>query len=250
MKNVTDELPGKIFKQNKLERSFLYMSKRKLRCPHCGCKGYILSDLWGTTYKYFYERERQYARCFICGKYCNVDRNNKKTGKVIYYGIVLAVVIVMLMLIINENLFINTIWLIIPAVILIITLTISFTLNLYYKYFIPLEDVGTRHTTIINNHPNTRVQINNSKRIRHMWVYGLKFSTETKNIKFKERFTDGLVPAQFYPAEDGSNEFEIRIIGKEFVPDEILFEGAEFLVEDIDGLFICKGKVTKTELDY
>ena len=167
----------------------------------------------------------------------------------VYYGIIFAIATVLLMLAINEELFTNTIFLIVPVLIVLVTLIISFSLNLYYKYFIPLEDDGARYT-VINTYPNSRVMIAYTNKIKPMWVYGLKFETETKNVKFKERFTDGLVPAQFYPAKDGSNEFEIRIIGKEFVPDEVLFEGAEFLVEDIDGIFICKGKVIKTELDY
>ena len=118
------------------------------------------------------------------------------------------------------------------------------------RYYIQLTDAGFSRFVEKSVFPNCKVKLNDSKYIRKMWVYGLKFETETKNVKFKERFTDGLVPAQFYPSKNGDNEFEIRIIGREFVPDEILFEGAEFLVEDIDGIFICKGKITKLDLDY
>jgi hypothetical protein len=51
------------------------------------------------------------------------------------------------------------------------------------------------------------------------------------------------VPVVFHEKKKGSNTFEVRIIGKKFVPEELLHIGSEFLVEDNDK-FICRGKVT------
>ena len=233
------------------------MSKKMHRCPHCGGKGYGLSS---TTYHRFegsidgldYDKpiylKQPFMRCKICGEqcgaYCNGDKNK-------LYDIISTFLVIVLIL---AWVFVDFFGWLTSIIITGLIATIDFVVDAgyfscFFRCLLPITDDGY-HKMLLKTSPNCRVRLNDSKYIRKMWVYGLKFSTETKNVKFKERFADGLVPAQFYPAKDGSNEFEIRIIGKEFVPDEVLFEGAEFLVEDIDGIFICKGKITKLDLEF
>ncbi len=242
------------------------MSKKMHRCPYCGGKGYSFFTTSRTRHSRYISRNnynkygtRDYGGgcdecindnltsvCNACNNRSAVYRNDGETlAFVILMLFILILTVVLSVLHDVVGFFVP----LISLVILIILLYVSSFYSCYFGCLLPIRHEGSRNYLMVSS-PNCKVKLNDNKYIRKMWVYGLKFSTETKNIKFKERFTDGLVPAQFYPAKDGSNEFEIRIIGKEFVPDEILFEGAEFLVEDIDGLFICKGKVTKTELDY
>ena len=47
----------------------------------------------------------------------------------------------------------------------------------------------------------------------------------------------------------GSLEYYIRIINRDAVPDDILYDGAKFLVEDYDGLFIAKGTIQIADLE-
>ena len=103
---------------------------------------------------------------------------------------------------------------------------------------------------ILDLQPNTRVIINSPKYIKPYGVYGLKFKIETTDKRFHEAFSDGLVPAVFHPNEKGSLAYNVRIINRSFVPDELLFDGAKFLVEDSDGIFIAKGTIEKSNLDY
>lgn len=91
---------------------------------------------------------------------------------------------------------------------------------------------------------NAKVSVNSARDIKAYRIYGIKFDNETQNAKFHERFRDGLVPAVFHEKKKGSNAFEVRIIGKKFVPEELLHIGSEFLVEDNDQ-FICRGTVTE-----
>ena len=103
---------------------------------------------------------------------------------------------------------------------------------------------------ILDLQPNTRVIINSPKYIKPYGVYGLKFKAETTDKRFHEAFSDGLVPAVFHPNEKGSLAYNVRIINRSFVPDELLFDGAKFLVEDSDGIFIAKGTIENSNLDY
>lgn len=227
------------------------MSKKMHRCPHCGEKGYkftatMLGNRQNPTKSALVVNIGM--SCERCGKRCAsaTDYSQLKTNRKLVW-------IPAVFLLLDVFLIVSSLlrW-VLPAVVVFLiggVYLISVILfSSYLGYLIPLKQDSAK--AIIETHPNCKVKLNDNKYIRKMWVYGLKFETETKNIKFKERFTDGLVPAQFYPSKNGDNEFEIRIIGREFVPDEVLFEGAEFLVEDIDGIFICKGKITKLDLEF
>ena len=98
--------------------------------------------------------------------------------------------------------------------------------------------------------PNARVKIVKAKYIRPYRTYGLKFSEGVPNQKFNEAFCDGLVPAVFLPDQNNDSEFEIYIINKTVLNDDMFYKDAEFLVEDANGKFITKGVVKKTELEW
>lgn len=235
------------------------MSKKMHRCPHCGQKSFMylltmdfrgirsLENLDYNAPVSFSKNFSYYLKCKHCEGKSNIyTAKGQVFGDLIYFLCILILLSLVGSLIMLKGL---TMYTAVAAAVVLMNLPIWYYLSCRNNCLIPLDDSDGRQT-LLKIKSNCRVRLNDSKYIRKMWVYGLKFSTETKNIKFKERFTDGLVPAQFYPAKDGSNEFEIRIIGREFVPDEVLFEGAEFLVEDIDGIFICKGKITKLDLEF
>lgn len=98
--------------------------------------------------------------------------------------------------------------------------------------------------------PNARVKIAKAKCIRGYGTYGLKFSTGEHDQKYNEAFLDGLVPAVFLPDQNNDSEFEIYIINKNVLKDDMFFKDAEFLVEDVNGKFITNGSVLKTELEW
>ncbi len=98
--------------------------------------------------------------------------------------------------------------------------------------------------------PDAKATVNSSKYIKPYGVYGLKFKTETDDEKFKQAFSDGMVPVVFHPNQKGSLTYDVRIINKSAVPKELLETGSKFLVEDADGIFIAKGTIEKSELDY
>lgn len=94
------------------------------------------------------------------------------------------------------------------------------------------------------------VALNNAKYIKPYEVYGLKFKRDDLNGEIRETFSDGMVPVVFHPNQKGSLTYDVRIINKSAVPKELLETGSKFLVEDADGIFIAKGTIEKSELDY
>lgn len=139
-------------------------------------------------------------------------------------------------------------WVVAGAWVLIIIVS---TLDVFIHPLIPVERVPANEQRLFrsnreasNMEYNAVFEVNCNRDIHSYWVYGIKFDKETNNVKFAERFRDGLVPVVFHEKKKGSNTFEVRIIGKKFVPEELLCPGSEFLVEDNDQ-FICRGVVTR-----
>lgn len=117
------------------------------------------------------------------------------------------------------------------------------------KPLMPYDDKSGRYDRYISLKPETHVSVNSSKYIKPYGVYGLKFDAETKDGKFKENFSDGMIPAVFYPKEKDSNTYDVHVINRVNVPDEILFDGAKFFVEDSDGVYVAKGTIEKIETE-
>lgn len=139
---------------------------------------------------------------------------------------------------------------VIQLLVLLIAFGCSFLLFYLAQHDNGLMPCDSDTHKILYLEPDAKVTINFSKYIKPYGVYGLKFKTETDDEKFKQAFSDGMVPVVFHPNQKGSLTYDVRIINKSAVPKELLEAGSKFLVEDADGIFIAKGTIEKSELDY
>lgn len=215
---------------------------RKFRCPHCGEKTITVFDRVAA-------RSNDYNRPFrptvtFC-KDCNGwSRSLPKTRKLISFRI-LALVLTLAAMIVSWFVF-TTAMAYVCCGALLLGFIIYNVIDLLYEPLIPVvldEGVSKAFSWKVPDR-NAVFTVNDSKDIKPYFVYGVKFEAKTENQRFKERFTDGLVPVVFHERRKGSNVFEVRIIGKKFVPEELLHIGSEFLVEDNDQ-FICRGTVSQ-----
>ena len=215
---------------------------RKFRCPHCGEKTISYFDRFcgkftGGYHKGIYSYDR--LSCKACGAQCTA--RSSSTIVFIICLLILALVIIGLVTYLLGNTKISLRMLVAAAVLGII----PFTASVFVNPLIGINPDGktTPSGSVDYKSPNAKVSVNSNRGIRSYWIYGVKFEGNTENAKFHERFKDGLVPVVFHEKRKGSNAFEVRIIDKEFVPEELLHVGSEFLVED-NNQFICRGKVT------
>lgn len=94
--------------------------------------------------------------------------------------------------------------------------------------------------------PNVRLALDmTGGHIENLDIYGLRFEKPTRNARFREVFTDGLVPVIFYrdgPRESGP--WNAALLKLEYIPSELLTVGAAFAVID-NGETIAKGTITE-----
>ena len=216
------------------------------RCPHCGEKGIsylsrIVSKLpHRTSDEVFGDYE---LRCSECGGICWTSDKHSAIGCFMRIAMVLCAVAAVVTVLFRPD----------KSGLILAFLGFMLLINLIYGIFnelcspIFMKDEEGNFLSFV---PNTKAEIGHSKYLKPYGIYRLKFEGKSNNHKFNERFKGGMVPAQIAPVKKQKGVYNLRIIDKRFVPDEVLFEGAEFLVEDIDGIFICKGKITKLDLEY
>lgn len=221
------------------------MSKKMHRCPHCGEEGITYGDrVWSHA-----PRRRNDnifgdfdIKCSKCNGVCYTADTNSRLGNLSLWVLLASMPAAIICLYFTKNAFLC-------FGVVAFGIISRFVYGIFNEISAPIlmvDEEGNRLSFV----PNTEAKIECNKNLKPYGIYRLQFKSKTENIIFKERFKDGMVPAQIVTRKKKKGVYDLRIIGRKFVPDEILFEGAEFLVEDIDGLFICKGKVTKTELNY
>lgn len=229
---------------------------KKYRCPHCGAKTfdsypYNAHKYWRTN-KRVVERDNGENRfllwamtCDKCEKSSRFSQNDPQ-NMLLFVAVAGATVIALAAIVgfVTKS----------REIALAIAAILSFACALLYK-FIKNKDkelmpCDSDTHNILYLEPDVKVTVNFPKYIKPYGVYGLKFKTETDDEKFKQAFSDGMVPAVFHPNQKGSLTYDVRIINKSAVPKELLETGSKFLVEDADGIFIAKGTIEKSELDY
>ncbi len=85
-----------------------------------------------------------------------------------------------------------------------------------------------------------------AKNIHNYDIHAIKFDAKTYNIRFKEVFNKEQVPIMFLKRTRAQiSPIEAYIIKKEFVPEDLLFEGSTFSIIDTKGTVIGKGKIRK-----
>ncbi len=219
------------------------MAKILYRCPHCGEKGISYSD---RLFACLPRRTGDNAfgdydlKCRKCNGKCWTGSANTIIGNIISCLMVGSIPLSMGILFVTKNSWAC-------FAVLFTAIFIKVIYNIFDEFSGPvfmMDEEGN----CLSFMPNTKAEIEQCKYLKAYGIYRLKFKNETENHKFIERFQDGMVPAQIAPSDKDKGVHDLRIIGRDFVPDEVLFEGAEFEVEDIDGIFITKGKITKTGL--
>lgn len=220
---------------------------KKYRCPTCGAKTIsagrrISVSFFRNLYPFQMHRVTENGGSFCYA--CNTSFQFRTGNLPIIMNIVrplLAVISLALALMVRN-------W-IMTIVFISVVLLLYPVYIIAFAFICPIMPFNTDTLRVVEERPDVRININSSKYIKNYAVYGLKFKDEINSEKFKEAFPDGMVPAEFKPNKKGSLEYDIRIINRTAVPNEILYDGAKFLVEDHDGIFIAKGKVIKSELD-
>ncbi len=99
--------------------------------------------------------------------------------------------------------------------------------NDYYKSALPMS--------------NCQIKVNSVKYLKPYGTYAFKLKETTNDAEFKVAFPDGLIPIQLFQSVTNPLIFSAHILSVSKVPQNILSEGAEFLIEDTDGIFVAKG---------
>ncbi len=232
---------------------------KKLRCPNCGQKTLGWSNRWyalgaeqdAHDFNEKYKRHAYNTRSGLgCCPKCNCAIGYIAPGSYFKHYIIMRILTLvsfamMIVTFITHKLFWTIIAICVMSAFLLYYIGKRIWITATHHMLKYVDDEG-----IEKPKPNIRAKIDYTKYIKPYGIYGLKFSEGKITEKYKEAFPDGLVPATFLPDQNSDCEFEIYLFNKNVLYDDMLFVGAEFLVEDTDGIFITKGKVSKTELEW
>ena len=221
---------------------------KKYRCPTCGQKTISLGRRISASTVYNIHPLPSHRVYESGGAFCPMCNNqfqfNRSKIPLIFNLVRPIISIAMLIL---SILTLNTIVIAVTAFVIVLAYPVYI---IGYAVLIPILPFDKETLSVEYPSFDARLKINFSKYIKPYGVYGLKFKTETDDEKFKQAFSDGMVPAVFHPNQKGSLTYDVHIINKSAVPKELLETGSKFLVEDADGIFIAKGTIEKSELDY
>ena len=94
--------------------------------------------------------------------------------------------------------------------------------------------------------PNATVELTTStRRIDNLDILGVRFSEKTRKVRFAEAFRGEIVPVVFYKkSKDQAPPLQVTFMKAEFIPAELLHEGAQFTVVD-NGEDIATGTIVK-----
>lgn len=230
---------------------------KKHRCPHCGERSFSLSDRMYMAYVrigVLWVSKANILDGCLCAKCQNIamQQKNNPLIRFIFFPImfcygypVFPIFIISFLSVIDKLHWFVTLL----SVAYYLAFLVYLFIYAFAKPIVPYNKASYSLDKHIEYKAETRINVSSSKYIKPYGVYGLKLSNSTIDEKFKENFSDGLVPAVFHPNPKGSLEYYVRIINKSAVPDDVLYDGAKFLVEDYDGLFIANGTVIKSKLD-
>lgn len=218
---------------------------KKYRCPHCGEKVFTSSQynfikLVNNYPSIFIEDYYDVLYCSACSQpsvFAMAKQSRRFVENILTVGIIISLVFAMFSLLISIYLGV--------ALLILLLFEIAFQIFVKSKRF--LLPCKKEHDSYIVALPlsNCRVEFNDTKHLKAYGTYAIKFKEETNDLHFKEAFPDGLVPIQLYQKIGDSLQFEARLINKKFVSSELLYDGAKFLIEDFDGIFVAKGTFIK-----
>ncbi len=211
---------------------------KRYRCPHCGWKTISYSDIlasygtsrgFGGTPKYY-----NYVECRQCGQCCTpIIVSSGITS--LRCGTLLLILIPVILAGVYINRFFALLIFVYPFIDLLIATPARSLKRIKRRQLFPSPSG-------FDESPDGKFSVNDSRDIRSYGIYGIKFDCEKYDETLRELYIDGMVPVVFHEKKKGSNMFEVRIIGKKFVPKELLQPGSKFMVEDNDQ-FICRGQV-------
>ena len=226
---------------------------KQYRCPHCGEKAFTTSDhiYMGLVSMVSTSRYATNSKCSRC---------NNRVHAAWHYGralwIILGVLAIYCIFQAVSFLAFSNVrqalhWGVavacgIYAVAFVITAVISALKKPLVRYNPNEWGMGKYSMPL----PNTRIKVNSDNYLKPYRVYGLKFKFDNGDGGVKEVFKDGMVPMALHPIKTADLTYDVAVYSKDALPQDIFEVGRKFLVEDADGIFIAKGTIEKSELDY
>lgn len=218
---------------------------KKYRCPHCGEKAftsyrYNMIRLISDYYTFNFRDRYEIMRCPICGEKSKFSRPNKTLWMLEWiFSFIFILSAVLAVLVFTKNIIIGVALLVMSLLSLVFEILAKSS-----RVLVPCDDESTFYD-VLRLPSNCRVEFNSIKYLKPYGMYAIKFKESTEDTRFKEAFTDGLVPIQLCVKIGDSLQFEARLIMKTAIPKELLYDGAKFLIEDSDGIFVAKGTFIK-----
>ncbi len=218
---------------------------KKYRCPHCGEKAFSASQynfirLVSDYYTMFGDDHFDILHCSVCSQASKFTMAKQSLRSIeIGLAFIILLTIIFAIYFFTVNIYIGIALLILMLLEMIFEILAKISRVLlpcdkdhdFYRVELPLS--------------NCRVEFNDIKYLKAYGTYAIKFKETTNDLHFNETFPDGLVPIQLYQKIGDSTRFEARIINKKFVSSDLLYDGAKFLIEDNDGIFVAKGSFIK-----
>ena len=225
---------------------------KKRRCPVCGKECVTLRNIfrcYALHDKYSYIRDRDGGKCPECGGLF-LPYPKPGVGRYIAQAAVGAIIIASVLLAV----FVSSVY-------LLIMFPLFFLIPLVILPLISAKEPLVRfkrgdytdYREYIIPKPNARVIMKRgSGEINDLDIFGLRFDEKTRAARFREAFTDGLVPAVFHKGRKkrecepeivlNEGELEVTIMDMKFIPEDLLFCGSGFTVMD-NGKEIASGLI-------
>ena len=214
---------------------------KKYRCPCCGEECITLSN---KIFCYQASNGKNAwvdisgNRCPECGEIFKIFPQ-----PCIRLYIEVAIVILFLLFMIYLIAFVNSLY---SLLVLLFAFLYPMVIAPLLSINLPIVKYSRKDKKFIVPESNAKLMLKDPvAKFNHLDIYGLQFHLKTKNVKFHETFTNGLVPVVFHKnGREQQAELKVTIIKTEFIPKELLFEGSEFTVID-NGKEFATGKITK-----
>lgn len=199
---------------------------KKFRCPYCG-----------EETEFRVREGTDNRRVIVC---CECDRPvrdwmRSPLVRSLWFGSYFLISILLIVLTFTVSLWFLLIFVLSELVLLVLS---TFSRGPFVPYDIETGEMAYRE-------PNADFVLDNAKKIRNFGIYGVRFQEKTRVVRFHEAFTDDLVPVVFYAdRRKPRNVWPVTIMKAEFIPKELLEDGAEFTVVD-NGREIATGRIAK-----
>lgn len=196
--------------------------KKKLRCPHCGRETITFGDRW-FSFSASNGRNNSIntygAKCPECGGvYSYIGLNKQK--KYIEASMILLVYAYLFYL----TFFVNPMFVILMVAVALMVSLLIFPLT---SLFQPIVVYDRESKQRVIPEANAAVSLDKHVSIKKLMIYGVMTENAAGNVQLTKCFERGIFAAMFLESKQES-VWQVYIIKKEFVPDEVLQSGQRF----------------------